>query len=77
MQCEWKRSLLAAVAAMTIGGTAPAWAEGAPHPNQFWWPEQLDLSPLRRNAAESNPLGAGFDYAKGFQTMLIRFNDKG
>jgi catalase-peroxidase len=69
MQCEWKRSLLAAVAAMTIGGMAPAWAEGAPHPNQFWWPEQLDLSPLRRNAAESNPLGAGFDYAKEFQSL--------
>jgi catalase-peroxidase len=69
MQCEWKRSLLAAVAVMTIGGTAPAWAEGAPRPNQFWWPEQLDLSPLRRNAAESNPLGAGFDYAKEFQTL--------
>ena len=69
MQCEWKRSLLAAVAAMTIGGMAPARAEGAPHPNQFWWPEQLDLSLLRRNAAESNPLGAGFDYAKEFQSL--------
>ena len=69
MQGEWKRSLLAAIAAMTIGGTASAWAEGAPRPNQFWWPEQLDLSPLRRNAAESNPLGAGFDYAKEFQTL--------
>ncbi len=69
MQREWKRSLLAAVAVMTIGGTAAAWAEGAPRPNQFWWPEQLDLSPLRRNAAESNPLGASFDYAKEFQTL--------
>ena len=24
--------------------------------NAFWWPDQLDLSPLREHAAESNPL---------------------
>jgi catalase-peroxidase len=44
-------------------------AEGDNRPNQFWWPEQLDLSPLRRNAVESNPLGAEFDYAKAFATL--------
>jgi catalase-peroxidase len=47
----------------------PAWADGAPHSNQFWWPEQLDLKPLRQGAAESNPLGKDFDYAKEFQTL--------
>jgi len=24
--------------------------------NKFWWPEQLDLRPLRQNGIESNPL---------------------
>jgi len=24
--------------------------------NQFWWPERLDLAPLRQHAAESSPL---------------------
>jgi catalase-peroxidase len=47
----------------------PAQAEGAPRSNQFWWPDQLDLSPLREHAAESNPLGADFNYAKAFRTL--------
>ncbi len=34
--------------------------------NQFWWPDQLDLSPLRNHDARSNPLGADFDYAQAF-----------
>ena len=37
--------------------------------NQFWWPERLDLSPLRQHSAESNPLGEGFDYAEAFQEL--------
>ena len=37
-----------------------------PMPNRFWWPDQLDLAPLRQHAAESNPLGGQFDYAKAF-----------
>jgi catalase-peroxidase len=44
-------------------------AQGAPARNQFWWPDQLDLSPLRQHAAESNPLGTGFDYAKAFESL--------
>ena len=37
--------------------------------NQFWWPDHLDLSPLRQHAAESNPYGAGFNYAKEFKKL--------
>jgi catalase-peroxidase len=44
-------------------------AQAPPRPNQFWWPDQLDLSPLRQHAAESNPLGADFDYAKAFASL--------
>jgi catalase-peroxidase len=40
-----------------------------PRPNQFWWPETLDLSPLRQQGIESNPLGKDFNYAKEFQTL--------
>jgi catalase-peroxidase len=71
MVTNLKKSLLAAVALTAIGaGTiAPAWADGTPRPNQFWWPDKVDLSPLRRNAAESNPLGRDFDYAKAFQSL--------
>ncbi len=37
--------------------------------NSFWWPEQLDLSPLRQHSAESNPYGQDFDYAKEFNSL--------
>ncbi len=43
-----------------------------PKPNQFWWPEKLDLSPLRQNSAESNPLGKEFNYAKAFATIDLK-----
>ena len=57
-----------AAAALPLMPTAAS-AEGAPKPNQFWWPDQLDLSPLRQHAAESNPLGENFDYRKAFLTL--------
>lgn len=37
--------------------------------NLFWWPDQIDLSPLRDHDARSNPLGEDFDYAKAFQNL--------
>ncbi|MBC7882820.1 MAG: catalase/peroxidase HPI [Anaerolineae bacterium] len=62
-------SLTVAIVAISAGSAVSAWAEENPRPNQFWWPDQLDLSPLRRNAVESNPLGKDFNYAKEFQTL--------
>ncbi|MEM9170940.1 MAG: catalase/peroxidase HPI [Pseudomonadota bacterium] len=57
----------AAEATPDYAQAAPSGAQ--PKPNAFWWPEQLDLSPLRRNDPASNPLGADFDYAAAFQTL--------
>ena len=48
---------------------APALAAGKPQTTQFWWPEQLDLTPLRQHAAESNPLGEDFNYANAFASL--------
>ncbi len=42
---------------------------GQPRSNQFWWPEQLDLSPLRDHDSRSNPLGADFDYREAFNQL--------
>ena len=47
-------------------------AQGKPMSNQFWWPEKLDLKPLRQHAAESNPMGAEFNYAKEFKTLNLK-----
>ncbi|WP_019605929.1 catalase/peroxidase HPI [Teredinibacter turnerae] len=37
--------------------------------NLFWWPDQLDLSPLRDHDARSNPLGKDFNYKKAFAEL--------
>lgn len=37
--------------------------------NQYWWPNRLDLSPLRTNSPESDPMGADFDYEKAFLSL--------
>jgi len=63
--------LLAALAvAMTpIVTTSPAFAQGEPKSNQFWWPDMLDLEPLRAHDARSNPYGDDFDYAEAFNSV--------
>ena len=58
-----------AVAALPLMPTAAVSAQGEARSNQFWWPEQLDLSPLRQHAAESNPLGEEFNYAREFASL--------
>ena len=40
--------------------------------NQFWWPERLDLSPLRQHSEKSNPLDKNFNYAKEFQKLDLK-----
>jgi catalase-peroxidase len=40
--------------------------------NQFWWPERLDLSLLRQQSAESNPLGASFNYSREFKKLNLK-----
>lgn len=37
--------------------------------NQFWWPERLDLMPLRQHAAESSPMDKKFNYAEEFKKV--------
>ena len=39
--------------------------------NQFWWPEKLDLGPLRQHAGESSPMDKDFNYAKAFNKLDI------
>jgi len=51
-------------------GAAPAAPPDAkPATNQFWWPDRLDLSPLRQHAAESDPMGPQFKYAREFKKL--------
>ena len=56
------------VAISTMAISAEANASEA-KTNQFWWPEQLNLSPLRQPTAKSNPYGEQFNYAKEFASL--------
>lgn len=49
--------------------SAPETARMEAHSNQFWWPDQLDLSSLRDHDARSNPYGADFNYAEEFKKL--------
>ncbi|RZF83173.1 catalase/peroxidase HPI [Pseudoalteromonas sp. CO325X] len=61
---------LATAIAMAVSSVVSMQAYASePKSNQFWWPEQLDLSPLRAHGVESHPYGEEFDYAKGFESL--------
>ena len=57
-----------AVAISTMAAGSSALAADAKS-NHFWWPEQLNLAPLRQHGAESNPMGDDFNYAEAFSAL--------
>ena len=68
MKTKMIPTLSALALAMTMAMQAPA-ATSEMTNNSFWWPEQLNLAPLRQHSAESNPYGADYDYAKKFNAL--------
>lgn len=67
---KWK-SINAALLVAVFSGTAVA-ADLTTMSNNFWWPERLDLAPLRQHAAESNPMGERFRYAEEFKKLDLK-----
>ena len=57
------------MATLAVVLSSSAFAQEKPKSNQFWWPDQLDLSPLRDHDPSSNPYGEDFDYAEGFASL--------
>jgi len=45
--------------------------DGNAKTNQFWWPNQLDLSALRDHDTRSNPMGDNFSYAEAFSELNL------
>lgn len=39
---------------------------------KFWWPEKLDLAPLRQHSEKSNPLDEKFDYETEFNKLDLK-----
>ena len=54
--------------AIGMGNVKPEQAKS----NQFWWPDQLDLSALRDSDHRSNPLANDFDYAAEFSKLDLQ-----
>ena len=42
-----------------------------PRTNQDWWPNQLNLQVLHQHPTQSNPMGAGFNYAEEFKKLDV------
>jgi len=57
----------ATLSPFAMAGAAESTAPAARHQN--WWPNQLDLRPLRQHADKSNPMGDEFNYAEEFQKL--------
>lgn len=63
------KALIAAVA-MATAVSLPAQADNTfAKPPTFWWPDRIDLTPLRQHAPESNPYGEAFNYPAEFATL--------
>lgn len=67
------RSLTVIAASVTLAiSSGTVLAAGDPKSNQFWWPDRLDLSPLRAHSPASNPTGKDFNYAKAFASVNMK-----
>ncbi len=66
------RSLLPLKLASVVCALAGIAGAQSPQHSKFWWPDQLDLSPLRAHSPQSNPYGREFDYAKEFSTLDLK-----
>ncbi len=78
-----KRVLTLAIASLAVSPAyAQAKAEGGTSAktsadlqtmsNQFWWPERLDLAPLRQHSAASSPMDSRFNYAQEFKKLDLK-----
>lgn len=63
-------------APVAVADVAPSYDDDTvrtrPAQNTDWWPQQVDLAPLRQNHPSSNPLGASFDYAAAFEQLDLQ-----
>ncbi len=62
-----KIKILAAAIAVSLPLVGSVQAENTfAKPPTFWWPDRIDLTPLRQHNPDSNPYGADFNYAAEF-----------
>jgi catalase-peroxidase len=67
-----KKISLCVAFATAIAAGLPAQAgsfHDDPKSVQDWWPETVNLRPLRQNDDSANPMGPNFDYAAAFAAL--------
>ncbi|WP_318190942.1 catalase/peroxidase HPI [Marinihelvus fidelis] len=52
-----------------MGSTTTAMADTVVRDNDYWWPNRLQLEPLRDSSGSADPMGAGFSYPEAFATL--------
>ena len=58
-----------AIGLSPIALNTAAFAQDDTMTNENWWPNRLNLEPLRQNAPQSNPMDEDFDYAEEFARL--------
>ena len=57
------------LAALSVSPLTQSIAQSSAPDNDYWWPNRLDLSPLRIESVGMDPRGEDFDYAEGFNSL--------
>ncbi|MBQ85920.1 MAG: catalase/peroxidase HPI, partial [Gammaproteobacteria bacterium] len=57
------------IAALSVSLLSQSIAQSSAPDNDFWWPNRLDLSPLRIESVGMDPRGEDFDYVKAFNSL--------
>ena len=66
----FKKTLSAlTLAALSVSPLSQAIAQSSVPDNDYWWPNRLDLSPLRIESVGMDPRGEDFDYAEAFNSL--------
>ena len=52
------------LAALSVSPLSQAIAQSSAPDNDYWWPNRLDLTPLRVESVGMDPRGEDFDYAE-------------
>ena len=57
------------LAALSVSPLTQSIAQSSAPDNDYWWPNRLDLSPLRIESVGMDPRGEDFDYAEAFNSL--------
>ena len=57
------------IAALSASPLSQAIAQSSAPDNDYWWPNRLDLSPLRTESVGMDPRGADFNYAEAYASL--------